>query len=365
VRYLTFGRRTGLRVSELALGTANFGTGCGSDPDAAKLIWGRRGDGAAVDAAREMFERFAAAGGTLIDTADCYQFGQAETLLGDLLGAERDHFVVATKFTNGSSPRPDVSVTGNSRKAMRSAVEASLRRLRTDHLDVLWAHFPDPGTPLEELLIGFDDLVRAGKVLYAGLSNFPAWQVARAATIAELRGSTPLIGLQTEYSLVQRTPDRELLPMAADLGLGTAAWSPLAGGLLTGRYRRTPEGWVSSGNRRVIPLGDGDTRARVLVALASVADECDVSPARVAIAWLLARAEALDAPIVPIIGPRTVEQLDDYLAALTLPLTGEQLARLDRAGAVALGAPHEVNVAASGAVAGGDAERLLLRTGRR
>jgi aryl-alcohol dehydrogenase-like predicted oxidoreductase len=162
MRYTIFGRRTGLRVSQYALGTANFGTG-----------WGA---GAEPDEARKMFDRFAEAGGNFLDTADAYQFGESETLLGQFIAADRDDFVLATKFTNGATPRPGLSKTGYSRKNLRFSIEASLKRLDTDYIDLLWVHFPDDLTPVEEILRGIDDLVRQGKILHAGLSNFPAWR---------------------------------------------------------------------------------------------------------------------------------------------------------------------------------------------
>lgn len=193
MRYMTFGRRAGLRVSEYALGTANFGT-----------AWS---GGAEVGEARKIFDLFAEAGGTLIDTADCYGFGQAEEFLADCLAADREHFVVSSKFTCSASAKPTVFHTGNSRRTMHRAVEESLRRLGTDHLDLYWAHFADPLTPIDEVVAALADLVRSGKVLYAGLSNFPAWRVARAVTIAELRGWTPIIAIQAEYSLVERTAE--------------------------------------------------------------------------------------------------------------------------------------------------------------
>jgi aryl-alcohol dehydrogenase-like predicted oxidoreductase len=239
MRYTTFGRRTGLRVSEYALGTANFTTvpGVGADREQARAI----------------FDAFADAGGTFLDCADAYQGGQAEVVLGELLAADRDHFVVATKYTRGSGGLTGVSDTGNSRRSMVRSLEASLRRLGTDHIDVYWAHLPDTVTPVDEIVAGFDDLVRAGKILHGGLSNFPAWRVATAATVADARGRAPIVGMQTEYSLAERTADRELLPMAEAFGLGVTLYAPLAGGLLTGKYRHSGEGRLSrwgGGSRR-------------------------------------------------------------------------------------------------------------------
>ena len=228
MRYLTFGRGNGLRVSEYALGTATFGTRWGAGSE--------RGETA------RMLERFGDAGGTFLDTAESYQAGESEEILGELLTSRRDQFTVATKFAVGINPASGVQGTGGSRRNMIRAVEGSLARLRTDRIDLLWVHFPDPVTPVAEIVRALDDLVRSGKILYAGLSNFPAWRTARAVTLAEVRGWAPIVGVQFEYSLVERSADREVLPMAEALGLGATFWSPLGGGLLTGKYRHQPEG---------------------------------------------------------------------------------------------------------------------------
>jgi len=228
MRYKLFGQHTGLRVSELVLGTGMFGT-----------KWGH---GADPEESRRIFDGYLEAGGNFLDTSDTYQFGESEALLGEFIKPNRDDLIVASKYSMGASPNGSLSVTGNNRKAMVRSLEHSLKRLQTDRLDLYWVHVPDGMTPIDEIMRGFDDLVRAGKILYAGLSDFPAWRVARAATVADLRGWAPLAGLQIEYSLVQRTPERELLPMAAAFGLGTVAWSPLGGGVLTGKYRRGESG---------------------------------------------------------------------------------------------------------------------------
>jgi len=322
MRYQVFGRHTGLRVSQLALGAGNFGT-----------AWGY---GAEPEEARRMFGRYIEAGGNFIDTADNYQAGQSETLLGDLIAPVREKLVVASKFTLGPVPaHAGIAATGNSRKVMVQSVEASLRRLKTDRIDLLWVHMPDGVTPIEEILRGVDQLARAGKIIYAGLSDFPAWRVARAATLAEVRGTLPIAAVQLEYSLVERTAERELLPMAQALGLGTVAWSPLGGGLLTGKYRRGETG-------RATQLGvlihqeDNAQKAAVLDALQAVADEIGSNPGRVAIAWVAARGA------IPIVGPKSLAQLEDNLAAVDVRLTEQQLAQLNAAGAPALGFPHDL-----------------------
>ena len=344
MRYMAFGRRTGLRVSEYALGTANFSTAWGGGAERAE--------------ARKMFDRFAEAGGTLIDTADCYGYGQAEEYLADCLAADRAHFVVSSKFTCGALAKPDMSYTGNSRRTMHRAVEESLRRLGTDHLDLYWAHFADPLTPIDEVVAAFGDLVRSGKVLHAGLSNFPAWRVTRAATIAELRGWAPVIAIQVEYSLVERTAERELLPMADALGLGVALWSPLGGGLLTGKYRVDSRGRLTDW-KRVVHVEDTAQKTAVVDAVLAVAEETGAPSARVAMAWLRHRAARSTTTYVPIIGPRDAAQLEDYLAALDLVLSDSQVRRLDEVSAVSLGVPHEIGRNALRGVVPGARDQVL------
>lgn len=320
MRYHMFGR-TGLVVSELALGGGNFG-----------MRWGY---GAVADEARSMFHGYLDAGGNFLDTADGYQFGESEQLISEFVGSRRDEFVLASKYTAGTTADAGFGTTGNSRKNMMQSVEGSLRRLKTDRIDIYWAHFPDNRTPVDEIARGFEDLVRAGKVIYAGLSDFPAWRVARAATLAELRGWAPLSGIQIEYSLVERTADRELLPMGQAFGLGVTAWGVLGGGLLSGKYRRGEQGRADT-----FKLFVHDERApqntRILDAAEEVAKELGASAGQVAIAWVLARG------ITPILGPRSRAQLDENLGALAVKLSPDQLQRLDLASAVPLGFPHEM-----------------------
>jgi aryl-alcohol dehydrogenase-like predicted oxidoreductase len=322
MRYKVFGRRAGLRVSELALGCGMFGT-----------KWGY---GAEPAEARRIFDGFVEAGGNFLDTADTYQLGESESLVGQFVAPHRDDFVIATKYTLPQAADSGISLTGNSRKNMLRAVEASLKRLGTDRIDLYWVHVPDGATPMDEIARGLDDLVRAGKIVYAGLSDFPAWRAASAVTMAELRGWAPIVGQQIEYSLVERTPDRELLPMARALGLGTVAWSPLGGGVLTGKYRRGEVGRAVTWNVPLIHEEDSRQRTAILDVLHAVAEEADTNPGRVAIAWVAAKG------LIPIIGPRTRAQLDDNLGALVVRLTVEQEGRLDQVSAVPLGFPHEM-----------------------
>ncbi|OBF18270.1 oxidoreductase [Mycobacterium kubicae] len=338
MRYKLFGQHTGLRVSELILGTGNFGT--------------RWGHGAEPDEAGRIFDAYADAGGNFIDTANSYQFGQSEEILGGLLTLRRDEFVLATKFTMGTNPQAGLLATGNSRRAMVTSLEASLKRLKTDRIDVYWLHMADGVTPTEEIVRGFDDLVRAGKILYAGLSNFPAWRVARAVTLAELRSLAPIVGLQLEHSLVERSTEFELLPAARALGLGVAAWSPLGGGMLTGKYRQGERGRAEGFGGRVFQPEDSPHRTAILDGLLTVADQADLTPSEVAIAWVAAKGS------LPIIGPRTLAQLRNNLGATQVALTAEQVAHLDEVSAVSRIYPYGVIGDSAQELAGGKADAV-------
>ncbi|EGH95387.1 aldo/keto reductase [Pseudomonas syringae] len=308
MKYKTFGK-TGLSVSQIALGTGNFGTG-----------WGYGADPVVSEA---MFNTYAEAGGNFIDTADIYQFGQSEELLGTLLQGRRDDFVLATKFTNGASANPGRLTTGNSRKAMMSSVEASLKRLKTDRIDLYWAHHPDAVTPIEEILRGLEDLARAGKILYAGLSNFPAWRLARAVTLAEISRTLPIAAAQFEHSLVHREPEADLFQASYALGLGIVTWSPLGGGMLTGKYRQGEKGRAEGFGGKVFQPENSAQRTLILDTVLDIAAELGVSASQVAIAWAGTHGA------IPIIGPRSQEQIGDNLGALALTLADEQIQRLD------------------------------------
>ncbi|TDW19857.1 aryl-alcohol dehydrogenase-like predicted oxidoreductase [Rhizobium azibense] len=309
MKYTPFGK-TGLRVSQIALGTGNFGTGWGhgADPDTSKAV----------------FEAYAEAGGNFIDTADIYQFGQSEELLGSLLQGRRENFVLATKFTNGAVPNAGRLVTGNSRKALVASVEGSLKRLKTDRIDIYWAHHPDGVTPAEEIVRGFEDLARAGKILYAGLSNFPAWRLSRAVTLAELTHVVPIAAAQFEHSLVHREPEVDLFPASEALGLGVVTWSPLGGGMLTGKYRQGEKGRAEGLGGNVFQAENSAQRTKVLDTVIAIADELGVSADQVAIAWAGSHGA------VPMIGPRSLTQLSSNLGAITVAFSAEQLERLDK-----------------------------------
>ena len=324
MKYTPFGR-TGLQVSQIALGTGNFGTGWGygADPDTAETI----------------FNAYAQAGGNFIDTADVYQFGQSEELLGKLLQGRRDDFVLATKFTQGAVPNANRLVTGNSRKAMVASVEASLKRLKTDRIDLYWVHWPDGVTPSEEIVRGLEDLARAGKIIYAGLSNFPAWRLARAVTLAELTGALPIAAAQFEHSLVRREPEADLLPASHALGLGVVTWSPLGGGMLTGKYRQGEKGRAEGFVGKVFQPENSAQRTQILDTVIAIAKDLGASPGQVAIAWAGTHGS------VPIIGPRSPEQLADNLGALSVALSAEQISRLDAVSSLVAPAPARVPIA--------------------
>jgi aryl-alcohol dehydrogenase-like predicted oxidoreductase len=328
MRYKLLGK-SGLRVSELCLGTMTFGEDWG---------WG-----ASQEESRKVYDTFLEAGGNFIDTANIYTNGTSERLLGEFMQGQRERIVLATKYTN-AAPGTDPNAAGNQRKSMVQALEASLKRLKTDYIDLYWLHIWDQITPIEEVMRAFDDLVRQGKILYAGVSDMPAWVVAKANTLADLRGWTPFVGLQIEYNLIERTPERELLPMAADLGLGVTAWSPLAGGTLTGKQLEAGGAKDSRQSDPAIkqfgflaPDARKEAIAREVVALAR---QCGHSPAQVALAWLRQRAT----PVIPIIGARKLAQLKDNLACVDIRLEPALVQRLDTVSRIEMGFPHNLFV---------------------
>ncbi|QDX82669.1 aldo/keto reductase [Denitratisoma sp. DHT3] len=320
MRYKLFGR-SGLRVSELCLGAMTFGKD--------DQFWQFGSDTAE---SRRMFDTFADAGGNFIDTAFIYGNGASEELLGDFVRADRDHFVLATKYA--STLERDLSKSGNSRKNMMRCVEQSLRRLKTDHIDLYWLHVWDDTTPVEEIMRGLDDLVAAGKVHYVAVSDTPAWQISRANMLAELRGWTPFAGIQVEYSLLERTPERDLLPMARALDLGITAWSPLAGGVLTGKFLDGK----GEGRGQHQPMTERQRTVATLVV--DIAREVGCTPGQAALAFI--RQQDRFGTIYPILGARTQAQLQDNLGCLSVTLNDEQWQRLERATAPELGFPHDI-----------------------
>ena len=321
--------RSGLRVSPLSLGTMTFGSEWGWGADKVE--------------SRRMFDAYVDRGGNFVDTANQYTKGTSERFVGDFAKGRRDRLVIATKYTMAVEDG-DPNSGGNHRKSMMRSVERSLEHLQTDYIDLLYLHVWDGLTPAEEILRGLDDLVRAGKVLYVGISDTPAWQVSRMQAIADLRGWSPLVALQVEYSLIERTVERELVPMARDLGLGVLPWSPLGSGVLTGKYSRadlaagdgTPD---PTGTRRNVAAAAGSLTERSLAiadVVGEVAAETGHSRAQVALAWTLLEPAVTST----ILGARTLDQLEDNLGALDVTFTPEQRARLDQVSAVDLGFPH-------------------------
>lgn len=323
--------RSGLRVSPLALGTMTFGSDWG---------WG-----AAPDEARRIFDSYVDHGGNFIDTANFYTNGSAERLLGEFAQDKREQLVIATKYSLSMRPG-DPNAGGNQRKNMIRSVEASLERLGADYIDLLYLHAWDDTTPIEEVMRAFDDLVRAGKVLYVGISDTPAWQVARMQTLADLRGWAPLIALQIQHSLIERTVERELIPMGRELGLGVVPWSPLGQGVLTGKYSRDDLKQVAattspSSSRRDVAAAHGmltERNIEIAKTVQAVAAELGKTPAQVALAWLLHKPGVT----APIIGARTLAQLEDNLGALDVELTGAQSDRLQQASRVEATFPHDM-----------------------
>jgi len=315
---------SGLRVAEMSLGTMTFGEDWG---------WG-----SGKDEAGKIYDAYREAGGNFVDTANVYTNGTSESMVGEFIHGHRQEVVLATKYTN-AAPGNDPNAGGNHRKSMVQAVEASLRRLKTDYIDLYWLHIWDRMTPVDEVMRGFDDLVRQGKVLYIGVSDAPAWWIAQANAIAGLRGWTQFIGLQIEYSLVERTVERELIPMAKAFKLGLTAWSPLGGGLLSGKYQSGNKSETRFSNQSMQQfLRKGEQPDRIVAALKKISEATGRSQAQVALAWLRYR----DIPVIPILGARRISQLQDNLASLTLDLTPEQVSALNQASAVALGFPHDL-----------------------
>lgn len=308
---------SGLRVSEYALGTMTFGEEWG---------WG-----ASREESRRMFEAYAARGGNFLDTANRYTEGTSERLVGDFIAADRDHWVVATKYTLFDR-KGDPNFSGNHRKNLMRSVKASLERLGTDFIDLLWVHMWDGTTPVAEVLRGLDDLVRAGTVHHVGISDTPAWVVAQANTMAELRGWTPFVALQLRYSLIDRAAERDLLPMARAFGLAVTPWSVLGAGVLSGKYT----GGEGTG-RAAARVAKVERNLGIAEVVRGVAAEAGATPAQVAIAW----ARQQPGTVLPILGARNLAQLEDNLGALDVRLDAAHLAALDAASAIELGFPHD------------------------
>ena len=334
--YVTLGR-SGLRVSPFCLGTMTFGEDLG---------WG-----SSVTDSNRIMDRFIERGGNFIDTANVYTRGHSEKIIGDHIGrdpSKRERLVLATKFF-ASLYLGDPNGGGANRKTIHAQLHQSLRRLQTDYVDLYWMHAWDRLTPIDETMRALDDVVRAGKVRYIGFSDTPAWKVAQAHVAAQLRGWTPLAALQVEYSLLQRTVEGELMPMAQELGLGVTPWSPLGRGALTGKYKREGKGKHNPDRKYMMGALNEDRTYDVVEAVEGIAKELGTTTPRVALAWVRDRPGVVST----IIGARTMAQLDDNVDALDIRLPPEAVARLDAVTKPTLNFPAEfVNYAASIAYSG-------------
>ena len=317
MKYKLFGK-SGLRVSELCLGTMTFGEEWG---------WGTN-----KEESKKMFDAYTNAGGNFIDTANRYTEGTSEEWVGDFITSDRDHFVVATKYTLFTR-HGDPNFSGNHRKNMVQALDASLKRLKTDYIDLYWLHAWDYTTPVEEVLRGLDDLVRAGKILYIGISDTPAWVVSQANTMAELRGWSRFVGLQIQYSLTERTVERDLLPMARNFDMAVTPWGIIDAGILSGKYNKSSDEKGRANMTNPIP----ERKLKIAEEVVKLAEEIGKPPSQVAINWVRQQPGV----IIPILGARSEKHLNDNLACLEFELTDEQISSLDEASKIDLGFPHE------------------------
>ncbi|MXN90309.1 aldo/keto reductase [Flavobacterium sp. Sd200] len=309
-----FGSNTGIYASELILGTANFGM--------------RSGYGTNEEDAIAILSAYTDTGGNFLDTSDRYQLGQSEEIIGKFIGNRRNDYIICTKYTQSSNAVPAISNYGNHRKAMRQAIEASLKRLNTDYIDIYMPHFDDGVTPLDEIARGLEDLVKSGKILYTGLTNFPSWKAAAISSKIKLHA------IQAEYSLIQRTTEREILPMAHEFGLGTMMYSPLGGGVLTAKYRSGETGRLNRISE--VDYKEDSTTKNIIDELLVIAKELDSTPTEIALAWVISKRA------FPMIGARSIHHFKEVLNATLLKLSPDHISRLDMISAVSLGYPHDL-----------------------
>jgi aryl-alcohol dehydrogenase-like predicted oxidoreductase len=334
MRYKLLGK-SGLRVSELCLGGMTFGEN-----------WGSMLPGASKEEAEKIFDIFVNKGGNFIDTANIYQMGTSEKYIGELISSEREKFVLATKYTITTNP-DDPNASGNHRKNLVQSVDASLKRLNTSYIDLLWVHVWDPLTPIEEVMRALDDMVRSGKILYIGISDAPAWVVSYANAVAEERDWTLFVAIQIMYNLIERSAERELLPMARALDIGVTAWSPLAGGVLSGKYnnaqKNAGEQKRFSANNPMSASFVNERNISIATEVQSIAEEADRTPSQIALNWIIKRNDKhKDKEVmIPILGARTEAQINDNLGCLDFELTQDQLKRLDEKSKIQLGFPHD------------------------
>jgi len=315
MKYKLLGR-SGLKVSELCLGTMGFGT--------------ENGWGADKQTSFEIIDAYANAGGNFIDTANIYKLGTSEKIIGEFVSnRDRDYWVIATKYSlKDNETNPNAS--GNNRKNMMRSVEESLKRLRTDFIDILYLHIWDDLTPIDEVMRGLDDLIKQGKVIYAAISDTPAWIVSKGNTMAELMGWSQFVALQVEYSLLQRTPERDLIPMAKHFDMTLTPWAPLAGGALTGKYLRGDKGRIKEGSNRL-----NENSQRITKEVIAVAEKLGVQPSHVALKWTMQQGYSS----IPIVGATKVAQLQENLKTIDVVIPDEDMERLDEASKIDLGFP--------------------------
>ena len=309
--------RSGLKVSELCLGTMGFGK---------EWNWG-----ADKETSFKILETFANSGGNFIDTANRYTEGTSEKIIGEFVNSNRDNFVLATKYSLHDN-LINVNASGNNRKNMMRSVEESLKRLNTNFIDLLYLHIWDNLTPMDEVLRGLDDLVRQGKVNYIGISDTPAWLVSQGQTMAELMGWSRFVALQVEYSLLQRTPERELIPMAKHYNMTVTPWAPLAGGALTGKYLVGDKGRLGAESKRL-----NERAVKITQEVVSIAKELNVQPSSVALKWTMQQGFSC----IPIIGATKPDQFLENLKCLDVLLTDEHIKRLNEVSKIELGFPGD------------------------
>ena len=364
MKYYLLGK-SGLRVSEICLGTMTFGKEWG---------WG-----ASKEESRKIFDAYVDSGGNFIDSANIYTDGTSEKYVGDFVSYDRDRFVIATKYTSNTRAG-DPNAGGNHRKNMVQSLEASLRRLNTDYIDLYWVHAWDQTTPIEEMMRALDDMVKSGKILYIGISDAPAWIVSQANTLANLKGWTEFASIQIEYSLIERTSERELLPMANALDIGITAWSPLGSGVLTGKYNKSSNkehknntvnkdykqkenttNDVNTSNSSSSSKFNRQTSNRLNVAnfselsntllkernlriaeeVISIAQEIKHTPSQVALNWIRQSKKIVRNKIIPIIGAKDLLQINDNLACMEFVLSDDHIQRLNEVSKIELGFPHD------------------------
>ena len=364
MKYFLLGK-SGLRVSEICLGTMTFGKEWG---------WG-----ASKEESRKIFDAYVNSGGNFIDTANIYTDGTSEKYVGDFVSYDRDRFVIATKYTSNTKVG-DPNAGGNHRKNMVQSLEASLRRLNTDYIDLYWVHAWDQTTPIEEMMRALDDMVKSGKILYIGISDAPAWVISQANTIANLKGWTEFTSIQIEYSLIERTSERELLPMANALDIGITAWSPLGSGVLTGKYNKSSnkepknntinkdyKQTESTNNDANTITGSSTSNSdqqessrlnvanfselsntllkernlRIAEEVINIAQEIKRTPSQVALNWIRESKKIFRNKIIPIIGAKNLVQINDNLSCMEFVLSDEQIDRLNQISKIELGFPHD------------------------